>query len=203
METPDGFSSLEVIPSSKGVAKSMAKVLSIDMSRSLYRTQLHQAVINTRHVASSTSKSQVRRNESTVTNVCVFVSGTLDSMEAWIQNLCVDLSGANYPTCQSTQKVTQTLDIKLECSMHSCAGCQSSSPSTRWEHLQNKCYMASSCAVSKCVGTTVNMRRPLCNLGPVLADSLYQTNIVATSAWMAISHTIITVVELSERRRRE
>jgi hypothetical protein len=193
---------LQTTSAPKAVASSVARVLGIDMSRSIYRTQLHQAAINTRHVASNT-RSIVRAASGAIETVCVFVSGTLDSREAWIQNLCVEISGRGAVSLADAQTVTQSVDLKVPCELHRCAGCQGRPAQTRWEDLQTKCYMASACAVARCVGTTVNMRRPLCNLGPVAADAISQLNIIASTAWMAISHTVIGVVELSEMRRRE
>ena len=69
--------------------------------------------------------------------------------------------------------------------------------------LQSKCMAAQQCAISRCVGTTVNMHKPLCNLGKVVATMLDAVRLCAGGVWLGMSRTIILVVELSLERRKK
>ncbi len=69
--------------------------------------------------------------------------------------------------------------------------------------LENLCYAAQQCGVERCAGTLVNMRKPLCNLGKVLASDLHAVRILLQGLWGAIADNIIMIVELTHERRQE
>lgn len=50
------------------------------------------------------------------------------------------------------------MQLLQSCDLHSCSGCPPGA-------LQNLCYAAQRCTIEKCVGTVVNQRKPLCNMG--------------------------------------
>ena len=192
------------LPETVGIA--VAKLMRMDKSQSIYRTQLHQTAVNTRHVARNTMSVVFEEDGGPLALIkaCVFVSATLGSRETWLQNLCMDITdpdGGSRTSCIDAQVVEQSVGVEVACALHSCVGCQGAQQSSQWQDLQTKCYMASECAIQHCVGTTVNMRRPLCNIGAIAADQLLNLNIVAMGMWDAISHTIVGIVELSEMRR--
>ena len=67
---------------------------------------------------------------------------------------------------------------------------------------QSKCYAAAQCAISRCVGTTVNLRRPLCNAGKAVATAIDAARIALGMIWTAVTHLFIVVVELTHDRRK-
>ena len=72
----------------------------------------------------------------------------------------------------------------------------------RFHDVQMKCYAAAECAIARCVGTLVNMRKPLCNLGSLLVRRQMDTARIALGAmWAALAQSTILVVELTQERR--
>ena len=89
-------------------------------------------------------------------------------------------------------KKTQRININIPCSIDNCVGCNDNdNPKDHFIDLQNKCYSAAQCAVERCVGTTVNLRRPLCNLGKALAGSFDQLRVQAQSVWVALCAKVL------------
>lgn len=187
------------------VAAAVSSLLRVDKTRSIYRTQLHEAAINTKHVADNTFSVRLSPLNSTLgpraLEVCVLVSGVFDRREAWLQNLCLDFEQAGaLLSLSSSQVVQQDLQLVVVCALHSCVGCQNSVRSAKYKDLQSKCYVASQCALTQCVSTIVNMRRPLCNVGALLTSLMEQYLLISTVTWSAITSTVIVSVELSQAR---
>ncbi len=68
--------------------------------------------------------------------------------------------------------------------------------------MQMKCYAAAECSIARCVGTLVNMRKPLCNIGKVMMTlPLDISRISFGFLWKSIATQIITIVELTKQRR--
>ena len=67
--------------------------------------------------------------------------------------------------------------------------------------LQSKSFAASHCGVKKCVGTPVNMRKPLCNTAGVLIQPLELFVIALHSLWRFTAQFVISIVEISKNRR--
>jgi len=68
-------------------------------------------------------------------------------------------------------------------------------------NVQNLCFAAQQCGVAKCAGTMVNMRKPLCNLGQVIANELLLTRVMMMSMWNVVADAISGAVELTVQRR--
>ena len=69
--------------------------------------------------------------------------------------------------------------------------------------LQSNCMAAQECSIVRCVGSTVNMRKLLCNVGKVLGSALDVVRVGIGAVWLSLSRSIIIIVELSKKRRRQ
>ena len=184
-------------------SKRISAVIGLDNRNLLYVTRNKRAVANTKRLSSMARLS----DDGVRLVVDIMLAGTVDSHRSWIQSVRLQLDPEvnefRAMVFTSTQ-VMQQVGIKLECSIDNCVGCQ---PSTGWRHayveLQSKCFAASSCALRRCVATRVNMRKPLCNLAKIATNQIDQYRLSMHTAWIGISHTIISIVELTHSRRRE
>ena len=62
-------------------------------------------------------------------------------------------------------------------------------------------WLAQACAVARCAGTLVNLRKPLCNLGSVLASEIHGARVVLQSCWILVADSVGAVVEVRARAR--
>jgi hypothetical protein len=122
--------------------------------------------------------------------------------DSWINVVHLRLTDAQDGTAAradaSSSRSTRervTVNIKLECSIDSCTGCQGDAD------LLARCYAAQECGVARCAGTLVNMRKPLCSLGQIAAQNVHLFRITLGGLWQAIAQQIVLFVELSEARR--
>jgi len=95
----------------------------------------------------------------------------------------------------------ERLEVRVQCTVDNCVGCQSNPPQLRHVDLQSKCHAAERCGVQRCVGTPIDMRKPLCNIALVLLEPLNAVRIVMHSGWKLIASTIIGMVELTKPRQ--
>lgn len=174
-------------------AEAVAEALHMQKSRSVYRTRSHETAVNARHIAARTTQAEPGR-------VCLLMSGVVDRREAWLQNLCVDLTSGGVSVGPASD-VEEQVRIAVECGLHSCAGCQSALRSSVFDDLQMKCFLASRCAVARCVGSAVNVRRPLCNMGGVAAGWAEEALLLSQGIWDALSSSIVVAVEITAARR--
>jgi hypothetical protein len=58
------------------------------------------------------------------------------------------------------------------------------------------------CAVARCAGTLVNLRKPLCNLGSVFAADIHGARVVLQSCWHVITDSVGAIVEVRVSRFR-
>jgi hypothetical protein len=181
----------------EAAAETVAGTLHMQKSLSVYRTLAHETAVNARHVAARTS---ARTGVST--HVCVLLSGVVDRREAWLQNLCVELA-TGAVSVAAAEQVLEPVRVAVGCELHSCAGCQSVPRAPVFDDMQAKCFLASRCAVSRCVGTAVNIRRPLCNMGALATDFAEEALLLSQGVWDALSNTIVVTVEITGARREE
>lgn len=136
--------------------------------------------------------------------VHIAMTGRAQTQESWLQNIDVQVpstGGANVKLqVAPSMLVKQRLEIVVNCSISSCQGCQGSGPLEI--DLQNKCFQAASCGIAVCVGTPVNMQRPLCQMASLIGANADMFRVGLAAFWDTISRTIIGVVELSANRRK-
>ena len=158
---------IESVPALSRRGRALATALSLDDRLPLYRTGTGDVARSQRHISSTAVTS--------VGAAVVFVTGT--GQQAWIQNVRVakgigDAPGDYSGVKSLSEPVLQHVRVIVNCSTDNCVGClpnvrSGGPPPAELLTLQAKCMAAQQCAVARCVGTTVNMRKPLCNIGKV------------------------------------
>jgi hypothetical protein len=89
-----------------------------------------------------------------------------------------------------SQLVDMQVDVLLSCDRVSCLGCTTMA-------LQALCYAAQQCAVQQCVGTTVSLDRPLCNIGLLIRNNLQLVMVTFTGLWTMFAESYTTLLTLS------
>ena len=132
--------------------------------------------------------------------VDVPLTGRATTQQSWLQNvrLRLNISRVDLKVAPSFS-TTHRLKVAVSCSVTSCTGCHGYSPHD--VDLQNKCFAAAACGISQCVGTPVNMKRPLCQLASMVGLQIDLMRVLLQSFWDFFSRTIILIVELSKERR--
>ena len=145
----------------------------------------------------------VTRNTSAEICVDVSMTGRGEVMETWLQNVRIVLpKDEPVQVGVSTSFATrQKVQLVVNCSVSSCVGCQGSGP--READIQHKCFAAAACAIGRCVGSTVNMNRPMCQIGAMLASLADDYRILLAAFWTFFANNVIFVVELSGSRRQK
>jgi hypothetical protein len=149
------------------------------------------------------SVGHVTRNSSNELYVDVSLTGRGAAMETWLQNVRIVLPKDEAVTVAvSTSFATrQNVQLVVNCSVSSCVGCQGSGP--READIQHKCFAAATCAIGRCVGSTVNMNRPLCQIGALVATLADEYRMLLAAFWTFFANNVIFVVELSANRRQK
>ena len=136
--------------------------------------------------------------------VLVVNGGDVDG--AWMQVLALRLQDQGVSaTEREWLRAETTASLLVNCSIHDCRACAWSAGVERPElrELENLCYAAQQCGVERCAGTLVNMRKPLCNLGSVLAGEMKAIRVLLQGLWGAVADNIAMVVELTHQRREQ
>ena len=149
------------------------------------------------------SVGYVTRNSSNELYVDVSLTGRGEAMETWLQNVRIVLpKDEAVSVAVSTSFATrQNVQMVVNCSVSSCVGCQGSGP--RETDIQHKCFAAAACAIGRCVGSTVNMNRPLCQIGAMVATQADEYRMLLAAFWTFFANNVIFVVELSANRRQK
>lgn len=191
-------------PPTEFTALNSLHTLSVDPAIALVITQEDMAVPNRKYMA-DVSETAYSESVNGIVTLNLLLVGSMDETQAWINNLRIELdpTAKTYTSdVRSSERVQQTVQIQAECSLDNCAACQTREHQLRYHDVQMKCYAAAECAVARCVGTLVNMRKPLCNLGMLLVQRQMDTARIALGAmWTAIAQSTIVIVELTQARR--
>jgi len=81
-------------------------------------------------------------------------------------------------------------EMRKACSMDSCVGCQTLS-------VQRLCYAAQQCLIGRCIGTMINVVRPLCAIGASVEAGFNTYIAMVQGAWLIISETLVSVLKVS------
>ena len=149
------------------------------------------------------SVGYVTKNTSTEAYVDISMTGRGEAMETWLQNVRIVLppTGAAQVAVSASFSARQNVQLVVNCSVSTCVGCQGTGP--READIQHKCFAAAVCAVGRCVGSTVNMNRPLCQVGALIATLADEYRILLSAFWTFFANNVIFVVELSANRRQK
>lgn len=181
--------------STRKAAPGLAREIGLQPRRPLYLTASGAAASNVRRVAPAALETPSDK-------LSVLFAGA-GARESWLQLAVVGLSESQTNSASIGASVQQsvTATFEIECSLDNCVGCQTTPPTPAYADVQAKCWAAQQCALTRCVGTPVNLGRPLCNIGAALAKSYDMANVGAQGLWLALSRTVILTVELSAARR--
>lgn len=135
------------------------------------------------------------------TNAPLSILTCVASDTEWVSTLAVDISGNGAVTTSASVSRDTNVDIAVGCSINNCIGCQTAAPTPKFVEVQARCFAASQCATARCVGTQVNMRKPLCNLGNLIASVFDALRVASRAVYSFFARNIILIVELSKNRR--
>lgn len=184
----------------------IAKLLALDPSYALIRTGEGHTHVNRKFVSDYSPRAPTSCSSATALKECLnlIVVGRLSAGHSWLHNVYLTLDNTNkQASSEITEgvKIPQRITTTIDCAIDSCAGCADDTRSAASVDLQNKCYAASLCAVSNCVGTKINLKRPLCNLGNTMSASMDVVRVALHGMWISVAHMIVIAVELSAARR--
>lgn len=139
----------------------------------------------------STSFTGVIDDRSAKKTVTYSLFSASHGLEMWIAEvrIVIDLSNSEPVAIAKRSSTVQALSTTLirDCTVNSCGACNSLA-------TQKLCYAAQQCTVSKCIGTPVNFRTPLCAWGSMLKDVMELGASWTVGAWYAVYEvTALTV----------
>lgn len=145
----------------------------------------------------------ITKNTTDELYIDVSMTGRGEAMETWLQNVRIVLpkDSAVEVAVSSSFATSQRVQLVVNCSVATCVGCQGSGP--READIQHKCFAAAACAIGRCVGSTVNMNRPLCQIGAMIATLADEYRMLLAAFWTFFANNVIFVVELSANRRQK
>ena len=109
---------------------------------------------------------------------------------AWLLQLRMD---GSYTQVYASTPVTATMQQAGNCDSVSCEGC----PDLATNRL---CHAYNKCAVMNCVGTPVNLKRPLCGIGGILRSYATLGMQSFRGGWTMFVELLMLVVSLSVRK---
>jgi hypothetical protein len=140
-----------------GVAASATYVITSDFT-AIRRTPLMSA--NTLLLGNTTLGIPTR----------IFNSKPSSASSTWLQELRLSWDMKQSSEIMEARRtgssnVDATVKIQQQCSADDCSGCTVSA-------VQRACFAMQQCAVTKCIGTVVNLERPMCSVGRLLQAGL-------------------------------
>jgi hypothetical protein len=121
----------------------------------------------------------------------MFAANDRASSVAWLSQSRISVSGtvasAVLAGSVEAEMIVATL---LSCDRYSCQGC----PAGR---IMSLCYSAQQCTIEKCIGTPVNQRKPLCNVGATLQKTMEGLLGAMFGVWIVFTETYANILDLS------
>ena len=201
----DSSLSIEVLPpppvtNPERIRSGMKTLIQTMASDSLYQTQNSVAALNKRIFSTHTFKHE----SAAPSQIDVMFAGGHNNELSWLHVARIVLQSPDGSAVTDEIDIERTEQIKLvlDCDIDNCIGCNTNPPDNKFYELQARCFDAQQCAVEKCIGTEINMRKPLCNFGRVMTSALDTYRLTMNGLWIGFARTIITFVELSEERRK-
>jgi len=176
------------------------KLLDVDHTARLSTSQDSTLQVTRRRLSLFGAVTKGAFGEAALT-IDVPLTGRGQAEDSWLQNVRLQLAQDETADLRVSASFTtqQRLETVVNCSVASCVGCHGAHPLQ--VDLQNKCFAAAACGVAKCVGTAVNMKRPLCQIAGLLGLQLAMVRVNFQGFWDYFSRSVITVVELTQSRR--
>ena len=134
------------------------------------------------------------------TNSCnglqhIFSSNPSSSSVMWMQEVSVswvcpksfeDKTNALVSKSMS-RNIPVSMEIQLTCSVENCNGCKS-------PVVYRACYAAQQCSLARCIGTVVNLERPLCSVGRLLQVGLDVDLVKLHGVWTILIDLVIFIL---------
>ncbi|KAJ1468512.1 hypothetical protein T484DRAFT_3629701 [Baffinella frigidus] len=140
-------------------------------------------------VVSSSISAVALRSLSTSKSYNVFVANHPKRNTNWLAALLVDtrVRAINF---RSSLTVNLDMQIVHGCRLDDCTGCKTRS-------LQTLCYAAQQCTIANCIGTTINLNKPLCAVGELLADGMEAFLLQWRGGWNLMSLMLVQTIAVS------
>lgn len=116
-----------------------------------------------------------------------FIGAAPQQSTGWLSQ--ARISGAVAETYVS-QPTVFSVGVVRQCNVKSCAGCQDG-------EVQRLCDAVQRCTVINCIGTPVNMRRVLCQLGAKIADESRENLALMHGGWSIFVDMFMVIMDLS------
>jgi hypothetical protein len=119
--------------------------------------------------------------------VTTFMANNPEQHNTWLSQMRFQTSG----TIRSTPSTLTDMRVQLTqpCTVENCMGCQGS--------VQTVCYMAQQCAYVSCIGTQVNLQKPLCAVGSVGAQLLEASITLQSSGIQVLAEIIANSIDMA------
>lgn len=156
---------------------------------------LQRAAVLRNNVVSRVSRTVSQNTESWIiasaSPLLVFIGNDPAVRISWLsQSRIVVVGNQASGTRHTSQIATMQVEVQMACDRYSCLGC----PPGR---LLTLCYIAQQCTIEKCIGTAVNQKKPLCNVGASLQKAIEVQIAASLGVWITFVESYGTVLDLS------
>lgn len=123
------------------------------------------------------------------------VYASTGSQYDWLQMLRVTGSDLvlQAATLRNSRPVQAQISVQTGCDGTDCRGCTDLK-------LRALCSQYQQCSVVRCIGTAVNLKRPLCGIGGVLSGTGQMTLEMTRGGWLVFVDVFMVLLELSTRQ---
>jgi hypothetical protein len=120
----------------------------------------------------------------------VFFTSSPKQVSHWLYVSTISLGADGTASGSSGQGLDASMGLKIsrQCGLGNCVGCGTLS-------VQLLCYSAQQCQVARCIGSTVNINRPLCAIGMTLQATVHQYMSLSQGAWLVIGDAMTHVLD--------
>ena len=192
----------------QAIRPKLQKLMVINPSEALYATKNGVSTLNFKRMSRISYRFEANGNigvcsEDAFCLMDLFFVGGHETTMSWLHSLRILFDSAEGGTVNDVTNIErkEIIKVNISCSISNCLGCNMNPPDNRFIELQGRCFAAEECTLRKCIGTEINMRKPLCNLGKVVTSVIDMHRITLQNLWTATARMIILLVELSEKRR--
>ena len=184
-KTPDDFSSNYKLPV-QSIFLDMAKE-SMRTGDTPVRSTTGTIILSRKRMAQNTLTVYDAKNDIILP---VFISNDPDSPTDWLNQIRIFINTASVSLdIFASQKVEIKTTLLQTCDKRSCLGCP--------PHIQAVCYTMQNCMVTKCIGTVVNLNKPLCNIGMSVQSGMDTSIAGVLGVWLLFAESYSVVLQLS------
>lgn len=157
--------------------------------------QLQRQAVLRNNIVSRVSRTVSQNTESITLNAAspllVFIGNDPASRISWLSQSRIVVVGTQASASRHVSQLARMeVTVELACDRYSCLGCPPGK-------LLALCYIAQQCTIEKCIGTTVNQKKPLCNVGASLQKAVEVQIAASLSVWVTFVEAYGTILDLS------